>query len=127
MVANEVKELANQTAKATEEISLRIQTIQADATGAIAANGRIGETIDRINDISTTIASAVEEQSVTTDEIGRSIEEAANGTTEIARSITEVADAAGSTRQSTTETQTSAEELAKMAAELNQLVGQYDQ
>lgn len=126
VVANEVKELANQTAKATEEISLRIQTIQADATGAIEANGRIGETIDRINEISITIASAVEEQSVTTDEIGRSIEEAATGTTEIARSITEVADAASSTRSSTTETQTSAEELAKMAAELNQLVGQYD-
>jgi methyl-accepting chemotaxis protein len=126
VVANEVKELANQTAKATEEISLRIQTIQADATGAIEANGRIGETIDRINEISITIASAVEQQSVTTDEIGRSIEEAATGTTEIARSITEVADAAGSTRQSTTETQGSAEELAKMAAELNQLVSQYD-
>lgn len=126
VVANEVKELANQTAKATEEISLRIQTIQADATGAIEANGRIGETIDRINEISITIASAVEEQSVTTDEIGRSIEEAATGTTEIARSITEVADAAGSTRSSTAETQSSAEDLAKMAAELNQLVGQYD-
>ncbi len=127
VVANEVKELANQTAKATEEIGTRIQTIQADATGAIAANSRIGETIDRINEISITIASAVEEQSVTTDEIGRSIEEAATGTTEIARSITEVADAAGSTRQSTGETQTSAEELAKMAAELNQLISQYDQ
>jgi methyl-accepting chemotaxis protein len=125
VVANEVKELATQTARATEEISTRIQAIQADAAGAVEANGRIGETIDRINEISTTIASAVEEQSVTTAEIGRSVEEAATGTSEIAHSITEVATAAEETRQSTGDTKTSAEELARMAAELNQLVSQF--
>ena len=80
VVANEVKELANQTAKATEEISTRVQTIQADADGAIDANSRIGDTIDRINEISTTIASAVEEQAVTTDQIGKNISDAATGT-----------------------------------------------
>jgi len=125
VVANEVKELANQTAKATEEISDRIRAIQDDTTGAVEANERIGETIDRINEISSTIASAVEEQSVTTAEIGRSVEEAAHGTSDIARSITDVATAAGATRQSTDETKTSAEELARMAADLNELVGQY--
>jgi methyl-accepting chemotaxis protein len=125
VVANEVKELANQTASATEEISVRIQAIQTDATGAVEANGRIGETIDRINEISTAIASAVEEQSVTTSEIGRSISEAATGTGEIAHNISQVASAADSTRQATNDTKTSAEELARMAAELNQLVGQF--
>ncbi|MEM8745127.1 MAG: methyl-accepting chemotaxis protein [Actinomycetota bacterium] len=125
VVANEVKELANQTAQATEEISARIQGIQADTSNAVEANQRISETIERINEISATIAAAVEEQSVTTTEIGRSVEEAANGTQEIARSIGDVANAAEDTRQSTSETRTSAEELARMAADLNQLVGHY--
>ncbi|MEM9040520.1 MAG: methyl-accepting chemotaxis protein [Actinomycetota bacterium] len=125
VVANEVKELANQTAQATEEISARIQGIQADTTDAVEANEQISETIERINEISATIAAAVEEQSVTTTEIGRSVEEAAMGTQEIARSIGDVASAAEDTRQSTSETRTSAEELARMASDLNQLVGHY--
>ena len=125
VVANEVKELANQTAQATEEISARIQAIQSDTAGAVEANERIGETIERINEISSSIAAAVEEQSVTTAEIGRSVEEAASGTQDIARSIIDVASAAEETRQSTTETKTSAEEMAEMAAELNQLVSNY--
>ncbi len=125
VVANEVKELANQTAKATEEISNRIQNIQADTAGAVEANLQIGETIDRINEISGTIASAVEEQSVTTAEIGRNVEEAASGTQEIANSINEVASAAEETRSSTDGTKESAEEMARMAAELSELVGHY--
>ncbi len=125
VVANEVKELANQTATATEEISTRIQAIQDDARGAVDANERIGETIDRINEISTTIASAVEQQSVTTSEIGRNVEEAAHGTDDIAQSITQVATAADSTRQSTSETEASAQELARMADDLSRLVGQF--
>ena len=125
VVANEVKELANQTATATEEISTRIQAIQDDARGAVEANERIGETIDRINEISTTIASAVEEQSVTTSEIGRNVEEAAHGTSDIAQSITQVATAADSTRKSTSETEESAQELARMADDLSVLVGQF--
>ncbi|MEM7324639.1 MAG: methyl-accepting chemotaxis protein [Actinomycetota bacterium] len=125
VVANEVKELANQTAKATEEISSRIQNIQTDTAGAVEANLQIGETIDRINEISGTIASAVEEQSVTTAEIGRNVEEAASGTQEIASSINEVAAAAEDTRSSTDGTKESAEEMARMAAELSELVGHY--
>ncbi len=125
VVANEVKELANQTAAATEEISARISAIQNDTAGAVEANLQISETIERINEISTTIAAAVEQQTVTTSEIGRSVEEAAVGTQDIARSINDVAAAAEDTRQSTTETQTSAEELARMAADLDQLVSSY--
>ncbi len=124
VVATEVKELANQTGTATEEIALRIQAIQEDMVGAVQANEQIGETIDRINEISS-IASAVEEQSVTTAEIGRSIEDAATGTQEIATSITEVATAADSTRQSTDDTRRSAEEMSRMASELNELVDEY--
>ena len=125
VVANEVKELANQTATATEEISTGSRPSRTMPTAPSWPIERIGETIDRINEISTTIASAVEEQSVTTTEIGRSVEEAAHGTNDIAHAITEVATAADSTRQSTTETRTSTEELSRMADDLNELVGQF--
>jgi methyl-accepting chemotaxis protein len=125
VVANEVKELANQTAKATEEISAKIQAIQNDTQGAVDANATISEIIGRINEISTTIASAVEEQSATTAEIGRSIAEASRSTNEIADSIAAVAEAADTTRQSTNETSRSAEDLSRTAADLQQLVGQY--
>ncbi len=125
VVASEVKELATQTSRATEEISLRIETIQSDTKGAVEANIQIGETIDRINEISGTIAAAVEQQSVTTREISRSFDDAASGTEAIARDFTDVAAAADQTRRSTDETQSSAEGLAKMAASLKQLVGNY--
>jgi len=125
VVANEVKELASQTARATEEISTRIQAIRDDTADAVKANTKVGETIDQINEISTTIASAVEEQSVTTAEIGRSVEEAAKGTDAIAASVTQVVNAAEATRQSTDETTTSAEEMAKMASGLADIVSQY--
>ncbi|MEM7337938.1 MAG: methyl-accepting chemotaxis protein [Actinomycetota bacterium] len=125
VVANEVKELANQTAEATEEISSRIQAIQDATAGAVQANTQIGETIDQINEISTSIASAVEQQSVTTSEIGRSVEEAATGTKNIATSITDLASAASETLSATDETKKSASEMASMSAELNELVGQY--
>lgn len=125
VVANEVKELASQTARATEEIALRIQAIQDDASGAVDANDRIGETIDRINEITLTIAGAVEQQSITTGQIGSNISEAARGTSEIAMNISQVAEAAASTRQSTADTQNSAEDLARMASGLNELVDQF--
>ena len=126
VVASEVRELANQTADATEEISAGIQAIQADTSGAVAASEEIGETIHRINEISATIASAVEEQSATTSEIGRSVEQAATGTQDIANSISDVASAAEATRQSTEDAKTSAEGMADMAAGLGELVSQFD-
>ena len=125
VVANEVKDLANQTAAATEEIATRIQAIQADTAGAVAANEQIGEIIDRINQISATIAAAVEEQSITTTEIGRSVEVAATGTHDISKSISEVAQAAESTRTTTAETNASAQEMAEMANQLGELVSAY--
>jgi methyl-accepting chemotaxis protein len=125
VVANEVKDLANQTAKATEEISGKIGAIQADTQNSVSAIAEITEVINKINDISNTIASAVEEQTATTAEIGRNVGEAARGTAEIAQNITGVAQAAQSTTQGATDTQGASAELSKMAAELQGLVGQF--
>ena len=125
VVANEVKDLANQTAKATEEISGKIGAIQSDTQNSVSAIAEISEVINKINDISNTIASAVEEQTATTAEIGRNVAEAAKGTAEIAQNITGVAQAAQSTTQGATDTQAASSELSKMAAELQSLVGQF--
>ena len=125
VVANEVKDLANQTAKATEEISEKIEAIQTDTGGAVSAIAEISEVINKISDISNTIASAVEEQTATTSEIGRNVTEAAKGTQEIAENITGVANAAQSTTQGAGDTQTASSELSHMATELQKLVGQF--
>ncbi|MBM4246980.1 MAG: methyl-accepting chemotaxis protein [Deltaproteobacteria bacterium] len=123
VVANEVKELAKETAKATEDISRKIQAIQTDATSAVTAIADIGTIITQINDISNTIASAVEEQSATTNEIGRNVAEAAKGSSEIAQNITGVAQAAASTNSGANDAQQAASELARMASDLQSLVG----
>jgi methyl-accepting chemotaxis protein len=125
VVANEVKELAKETAKATEDISQKIEAIQGDTRGAVDAIAQITAVINQLNDISGTIASAVEEQTATTNEIGRNVTEAAKGSGEIAQNITGVASAAESTSSGATDTQRAAAELARMAAELQQLVGQF--
>jgi methyl-accepting chemotaxis protein len=125
VVANEVKELAKETAKATEEIGRKIATIQGDTEGAVAAIREIGSIIAQINDIQTTIASAVEEQTATTAEIGRNVTEAAKGSAEIAQNISGVASAAQNTSSGATQTQASAGELARMASELQRLVSQF--
>ena len=122
VVANEVKELAKQTATATEDISQRIEAIQKDTGGAVDAIGRIGEIINRINDIQNTIASAVEEQTATTNEIARSANEAATGSTEIARNVSSVSKAAQDTSHGANSTLSAAQELAKLSAELKQVV-----
>ena len=122
VVANEVKELANQTSKATEDISNKIQAIQVDSKNSEEAIGNISKIINRINDISNTIASAVEEQTATTNEIGRNIAEAATGTQEITQNITGVATAAQSTTQGATDTQNSAQNMATISRELKGLV-----
>jgi methyl-accepting chemotaxis protein len=125
VVANEVKELAKQTGKATEDISRKIQSIQGSTQEAVEAIGSIGKVINQINDISNTIASAVEEQSVTTNEISRNVAEAARGASDITRSVAGVVDAASSTSSGAGNTQTAAEELSRMAAELQSVVGQF--
>ena len=94
VVANEVKELAKETARATEEIGQKIEAIQTDTQAAVKAIGEVSEIITQVNDISNVIASAVEEQTATTTEIGRNVTEAAMGTNEIAGSISGVAKSA---------------------------------
>jgi methyl-accepting chemotaxis protein len=125
VVANEVKELAKQTGKATEDISQKIHMIQGRTQEAVEAIGGISKVITQINSISNTIASAVEEQSATTNEMSRNVTEAAKGTADISQNVTGVADAAKSTSQGAGDTQTAATELARMAAELQSLVGQF--
>ena len=125
VVANEVKELAKETAKATEDISRKIEAIQTDTKGAVAAIGQIGSVIVQINDIQNTIASAVEEQSATTNEISRNLAEAAHGSSEITKNISGVAEAARSTTAGANDTQKSAQALERMAAELQGLIAQF--
>ncbi|MEQ8395949.1 HAMP domain-containing methyl-accepting chemotaxis protein [Thalassobaculum sp.] len=97
VVASEVKSLATQTARATEEISSKIAEIQAATTGAVSAVEGIGSTIGRINDIATTIASAVEEQGAATAEIARNVQQASAGTSEVTTNITGIRQAASET------------------------------
>jgi methyl-accepting chemotaxis protein len=125
VVANEVKELAKETAKATEDISRKIEAIQGDTKGAVAAIGQISSVIVQINDIQNTIASAVEEQSATTNEISRNLAEAAHGSTDITRNIGGVAEAARTTTAGATDTQKSAQSLERMSAELQGLIAQF--
>lgn len=121
VVANEVKELAKETAKATEDISRKIEAIQGDTQGAVNSIRQIGEVIAQINDISNTIASAVEEQTATANEMSRNVAEAAKGTSEIAQNITSVAMASQNTSQGAANCQQAAAEMSRMATELQQL------
>jgi methyl-accepting chemotaxis protein len=125
VVANEVKELAKETAKATEEIGQKIDAIQTDTKGAVQAIGEISAIINQINDISNNIASAVEEQTVTTNEIARNVSEAAKGTEEIAKNIGGVAIAAQNTTRGATDMQKAAQSLSGMAAQLQGLVAKF--
>jgi methyl-accepting chemotaxis protein len=125
VVANEVKELAKQTANATQDISRKIEAIQGDTKGAVEAIAQIGKIINQINDIQNTIASAVEEQTATTGEISRNVAEAAKGSSEIAQNITGVAQAAHSTTEGASNTKASADELSRIAMDLQKLVGQF--
>ena len=125
VVANEVKELAKQTAKATEEIGHKITAIQSNTNGAVEAINSIHAVIDKISHISGVIATAVEEQSATTNEMSRNVGEAAKGAGEISQNIAGVAEAAQSTSNSVAESQKATEHLAEMSHQLRQLVGQF--
>ena len=125
VVANEVKELAKETAKATEDITQKIEGIQSDTKGAVDAIAQISQVITQINDISNTIASAVEEQTATTNEIARNVAEAARGGRDVAQNITSVATTAQNTSFGASESQTASNELARMAVELQSLVAQF--
>lgn len=125
VVANEVKELAKETAKATEDISQKIEAIQTDAKGAVESIAKISGIVNQINEIQNTIASAVEEQAVTTTEIGRNVADAAKGSAEIAKNIEGVAKTAQNTAEGASDVQRSAAQMAQMAAQLQNLVAQF--
>jgi methyl-accepting chemotaxis protein len=126
VVASEVKELARQTAKATEDISPKITAIQNDTSHAVEAIGTISTIINQVNEISGTIATAVEEQSATTNEMMRNVADAAKASTEITQNIAGVAEAAQGTSTGAQESQKAANHLAEMAAQLHQLVEQFN-
>lgn len=125
VVASEVKTLAEQTSTATKEITDRIQAIQSDTSRAVDANSQITGTIDRISEISTTIASAVAEQSITTGDITRTLENAVHNVRDIADNVAGLAAGASETSRSTDETKAAALEMNQMAAELDQVVSTY--
>ncbi|WP_243059558.1 methyl-accepting chemotaxis protein [Nocardioides sp. SR21] len=125
VVAGEVKELAQETARATEDIARRVEMIQADTNGAVEAIGQISAVIAEINDFQMTIASAVEEQTATTNEMNRNVLEAANGSEGIASNVSGIADAAAQTLAGVTDAQRSAGELADMGAQLEEAVGRF--
>jgi methyl-accepting chemotaxis protein len=125
VVAGEVKDLAQETAKATEDIAARVQAIQADTTGAVAAIEHIATVISRISDYQSMIAAAVEEQSATTTEMSRNVGEAADASGEIARNIAGVADAANATADDVVRSREAATDLAARAEDLRTLVGAF--
>jgi len=125
VVANEVKELARGTAQATEDIARRIQTIQDDTRTAVTAIERIGKVIHHIRGIQKEIAAAMEEQTLTTNEIGKNVGEAAHNSADITSSIAGVAEAARMTAGGVRETRTAAGELAAMATDLERLVARF--
>jgi methyl-accepting chemotaxis protein len=125
VVASEVKSLANQTAKATEEIGSQIGSIQTATNDSVRAIQEIGKTIAEINQIATTIASAVEEQGAATQEIARNVQQAAAGTTEVTSNISGVNQAASETGAAASQVLSSSGELAKQGEMLRAKVDEF--
>ena len=125
VVAGEVKHLANQTTKATEEIGAQIGAVQSATNEAVAAIGGIVRRIEEINEIATAIASAVEEQAAATNEIARNVQQAASGTHEIAANIAGVTQAAAETGGSAGEVLSAARSLSREANDLKSVVGRF--
>jgi methyl-accepting chemotaxis protein len=122
VVASEVKSLANQTAKATEEIAGQIDSIQGATGEAVTAIQGIGATIGRVNEIASTIASAVDEQRAATQEIASNVNHAARGTNEIAANISGVTHASGQVGSAATQVLGSASELSRQSEHLRREV-----
>ncbi|MEV4343098.1 methyl-accepting chemotaxis protein [Actinoplanes sp. NPDC049596] len=125
VVAGEVKELAQETARATEDISARVQQIQADTAGAVEAISEITSVITQINDFQTTIASAVEEQTATTSEMNRGVAAAAEGVGGIAATIDGLAGSSRVTNDGVTQSRDAVNDLSEMAHRLQTLVGHF--
>jgi methyl-accepting chemotaxis protein len=122
VVANEVKELAKQTATATEDISRKIEAIQKDSQSAVTSIGSVSDVISQLNGIAGNIASAMEEQAATTNEVARVVADSTTGVQQISENIQQVSGAAEQTGKGATEMQTAAKGLNKLAANLNELV-----
>lgn len=139
VVAGEIKALAQQTAHATQDISVRISSIQATATESVGAINTIVEVINEINQIVSTVASAIEEQSATTREISNNVSEAVSGldevnnninqasavSMEVTQDITDVSRATESVKSGSHEIRTSAESLSGLAEELHEMMAQF--
>ena len=125
VVANEVKDLAQETAKATEDISHRVEQIQVDTEAAVTAIAQISSIIARINDTQSTIASAVEEQTATTNEMGRNVQGAAAGAERISTAIGSISGAAGSNADAAARGATEVDGLAGHAEDLRVVVGSF--
>lgn len=125
VVAAEVKSLANQTAKATEDISGQIEEIQGATTGAAEAIRGIGGTIAQINEIASGIAAAVEEQGVATQEIARNVQEAASGTQQVSGTVGELSAAAGETGSAAAQVLEGAQALSDQSTVLRDEVEQF--
>ncbi|WP_030435822.1 methyl-accepting chemotaxis protein [Actinoplanes subtropicus] len=125
VVAGEVKDLAQETARATEDITRRVQAIQADTGNAVHAISQIAEIVDEISHYQQTIAAAVEQQTASASEISRSIAEAAEGAAAIAANMTGLAEAASATGAGIGTSQSATEEVTRTADELQTLVRQF--
>jgi len=125
VVASEVKELATQTARATDEISAQIASVQHATQEAVGAIHEIGRTISQMSQISMTIAAAMEEQGAATAEIARNVQEAARGTEQVTGNISEVKRGAGQTGAAASQVLGAARELARHSGSLGQEVGNF--
>ena len=125
VVAGEVKELAQQTARATEQITLRVSATQSDAAAASEVIARIGEVIGTIDGLQGTIAAAVEEQSATTAEMVRNVTEVSTGSQEISTNMGGIAAAAARTRTAAASTSSAATEVTRVATELRDAVAAF--
>ncbi len=125
VVASEVKNLATQTAKATEEITTQIKAVQQETGNAVTAIGGISSTISRISEINTTISAAVEEQGAATNEISRSVQQAADSANEVSQTVGTVNETAGKTGLSASEVQDVAQKLAAEAGTLQEEVDRF--
>jgi methyl-accepting chemotaxis protein len=120
-----VKELAKQTAKATEDIRTKIEMIQSDPKGSVDAIATIGTVINQISSITGIISAAVEEQNATTGVMARTISESARGSSEIAKNISAVALSAGNTFSGASDLHRATDDLEKMSSQLRELVGHF--
>ena len=121
VVANEVKDLAGETAKATEDIKARVERIQTDTDAAVTAIGRVAEVVEEINSTQATIAASVEEQTATTNEIASAVSDVAKTSQEITQSISAVAGASTQTSAGAGQTQEAARDLSDLAEALANL------